>query len=45
MSGGPTLPGRLEVMALVGIPEVAHGDDLAALLGDALERTADVLPL
>ena len=34
MSGGATLPGRLEVIALVGIPEVAHGDDLAALLGD-----------
>jgi coenzyme F420-0:L-glutamate ligase / coenzyme F420-1:gamma-L-glutamate ligase len=36
--------GRVEVVALDGIPEVAVGDDLAALLGDALERHG-VLPL
>ena len=37
--------GRLEVVALDGIPEIQPGDDLAAQLGDALERTADLLPL
>jgi coenzyme F420-0:L-glutamate ligase / coenzyme F420-1:gamma-L-glutamate ligase len=38
-------PGRLEVLALDGIPEVAAGDDLGALVVSALEQTADVLPL
>lgn len=37
--------GRLEVIALEGIPEVAPGDDLPALLLAALERTPDVPPL
>src|SRR3989454_9061122 len=37
--------GRLEVVALDGIPEIRPGEDLAAKLGDALERTADLLPL
>jgi len=37
--------GRLEVIALEGIPEVAPGDELPALLLAALERTPDVLPL
>jgi coenzyme F420-0:L-glutamate ligase/coenzyme F420-1:gamma-L-glutamate ligase len=37
--------GRLEVVALGGIPEIRPGDDLAAQLGDALERTAELLPL
>lgn len=37
--------GRLEVVALDGIPEVAAGDDLAAMLGDALKRLGDFLPL
>ena len=37
--------GRVEVVALEGIPEIAEGDDLAALLGDALERRTDHLPL
>ena len=36
---------RLEVFALDGIPEVRFGDDLVALIGDALERTPDALPL
>lgn len=40
-----TRPGRLEVIALEGIPEVQAGDDLAGLLGDALERTEGALPL
>ena len=43
-SRGP-VDGRVEVVALDGIPEVAVGDDLAALLGDALERLEDLLPL
>jgi coenzyme F420-0:L-glutamate ligase/coenzyme F420-1:gamma-L-glutamate ligase len=37
--------GRLEVVALDGIPEVVPGDDLATLLGDAIERTSDATPL
>ncbi|HLQ48762.1 MAG TPA: coenzyme F420-0:L-glutamate ligase, partial [Candidatus Dormibacteraeota bacterium] len=37
--------GRLEVVALDGIPEIRPGDDLAAQLGDAVERTAGLLPL
>lgn len=37
--------GRLEVRALDGIPEIVEGADLAAILGDALEREADLLPL
>jgi coenzyme F420-0:L-glutamate ligase/coenzyme F420-1:gamma-L-glutamate ligase len=37
--------GRLEVIALDGIPEVRPGDDLATLVGDGLERTVGALPL
>jgi len=37
--------GRVEVVALAGLPEVRPGDDLAAMIGDALEATAGVLPL
>jgi coenzyme F420-0:L-glutamate ligase/coenzyme F420-1:gamma-L-glutamate ligase len=37
-SDGPTQPGHLSVMALAGIPEIRPGDDLAGLLGDAIER-------
>ena len=37
--------GRLEVIALRGIPEVRPGDDLAALLCTALAETDDVPPL
>ncbi len=40
-----TKPGRLEVIALDGIPEVRPGDDLASLVGDALVRTEAALPL
>ena len=42
---GDGADGRVEVIALDGIPEVAVGDDLAAMLADALERQADLLPL
>jgi coenzyme F420-0:L-glutamate ligase/coenzyme F420-1:gamma-L-glutamate ligase len=42
---GSTGDGRLEIVALDGIPEVRPGDDLAAQLGDALERSAGLLPL
>jgi coenzyme F420-0:L-glutamate ligase/coenzyme F420-1:gamma-L-glutamate ligase len=35
----------VEAIALLGIPEVRTGDDLGALVGDALEATAGVLPL
>jgi coenzyme F420-0:L-glutamate ligase/coenzyme F420-1:gamma-L-glutamate ligase len=37
--------GRLEVLALDGIPEVVPGDDLHAFLGDAIERTDGAMPL
>ena len=45
MSDARTRPERLEVIALDGIPEVHPGDDLAGLIGDALERTGGALPL
>ena len=45
MSDGVPGPVRLEIVALDGIPEVRRGDDLAGLIGDALERTAGTLPL
>jgi coenzyme F420-0:L-glutamate ligase / coenzyme F420-1:gamma-L-glutamate ligase len=41
----PADAGRVEAVALDGIPEIALGDDLAAILGDALERQVDLLPL
>lgn len=37
--------GSVRVVALDGIPEVRAGDDLGALLGDAIERTPATLPL
>ena len=40
-----TEPGHLEIWALDGIPEIAQGDDLAAILGDALERMPGLAPL
>ena len=41
----PADSGRVEVVALDGIPEIAAGDDLAAIIGEALERQLDLLPL
>ena len=35
---------RVEVIALAGLPEVGPGDDLEAMIGDALEATDGVLP-
>jgi coenzyme F420-0:L-glutamate ligase/coenzyme F420-1:gamma-L-glutamate ligase len=43
--GGAIRDGRLEVVALEGVPEVRPGDDLAGLIGDAIERTAGARPL
>jgi coenzyme F420-0:L-glutamate ligase / coenzyme F420-1:gamma-L-glutamate ligase len=37
--------GRVEILALDGVPEIVPGDNLPAILGDAIERTAGVLPL
>ena len=37
--------GRVEVIALAGLPEVVEGDDIAAMIGDALNATVGVLPL
>jgi coenzyme F420-0:L-glutamate ligase/coenzyme F420-1:gamma-L-glutamate ligase len=45
MPADGTEPGHLEIWALDGIPEVTEGDDLAAILGNALERTPDLAPL
>jgi len=36
--------GRVEIVALAGLPEVVPGDDLEAMIGDALEATPGVLP-
>jgi len=38
-------PATIEVLALDGIPEIRVRDDLARLIGDALERTPGALPL
>jgi coenzyme F420-0:L-glutamate ligase/coenzyme F420-1:gamma-L-glutamate ligase len=37
--------GRIEIIALAGIPEIVPGDALGRILGDAIERTARLLPL
>jgi coenzyme F420-0:L-glutamate ligase/coenzyme F420-1:gamma-L-glutamate ligase len=37
--------GRVEVVALEGIPEIRPGDDLGALIGDAIAAQPDLLPL
>ena len=37
--------GRVEILALAGLPEIREGDDLATLIGDALAATPGVLPL
>ncbi len=36
--------GRVEILALAGLPEVREGDDLEAMIGDALEATMGALP-
>jgi coenzyme F420-0:L-glutamate ligase/coenzyme F420-1:gamma-L-glutamate ligase len=37
--------GRVEVIALAGLPEIHEGDDLERLIGDALEATPGALPV
>jgi coenzyme F420-0:L-glutamate ligase/coenzyme F420-1:gamma-L-glutamate ligase len=37
--------GRIEVVALDGIPEIRPGDDLGALVGDGIAATPGLLPL
>jgi coenzyme F420-0:L-glutamate ligase/coenzyme F420-1:gamma-L-glutamate ligase len=39
------MPADVEIVALDGIPEIASGDDLGTILGDAIERTAGLPPL
>jgi len=41
----PSMPSELRVIALEGVPEVRTGDDLAALLNDAIARTPHAAPL
>ncbi|HEY4190622.1 MAG TPA: coenzyme F420-0:L-glutamate ligase [Candidatus Limnocylindrales bacterium] len=36
--------GRVEILALAGLPEVHEGDDLEGMIGDALEATDGALP-
>jgi coenzyme F420-0:L-glutamate ligase/coenzyme F420-1:gamma-L-glutamate ligase len=44
--GAATEPGgRVEAIALTGIPEIGVGDDLAARIGDAIDATSGVVPL
>ena len=40
-----SVDGSIHVLALTGIPEIVEGDDLAARIGDAIERTAGAAPL
>lgn len=40
-----TEPGRVEILALEGIPEIHAGDDLAGAIGDALAATHGAMPL
>ncbi len=35
----------IHLLALTGIPEIVEGDDLAALIGDAIEATSGATPL
>ncbi len=35
----------IHLVALEGIPEIASGDDLGRIIGDAIDRSASVLPL
>jgi coenzyme F420-0:L-glutamate ligase/coenzyme F420-1:gamma-L-glutamate ligase len=44
MSADPA-PGRVEIVALDGIPEITPGDDLGAILVAAIERAPGLLPL
>ncbi len=37
--------GSVRIHALDGIPEIGAGDDLASLIGSAIDRTSEVLPL
>jgi len=37
--------GRVEIVALTGLPEVRVGDDLAGMIGDALAATDGALPI
>ena len=39
------MPADVEIVALDGIPEIASGDDLGTILGDAIERTDRLTPL
>ena len=41
----PRPGGRIEAIALAGIPEIVGGDDLAALIGDAIAAAPGLLPL
>jgi coenzyme F420-0:L-glutamate ligase/coenzyme F420-1:gamma-L-glutamate ligase len=44
-AGARSAVGAIVVLALEGIPEVRLGDDLGNLIGDAIERTPDAVPV
>jgi coenzyme F420-0:L-glutamate ligase/coenzyme F420-1:gamma-L-glutamate ligase len=45
MSADAAAGGRVEILALAGIPEIVPGADLIAIIGDSIERSAGTLPL
>jgi coenzyme F420-0:L-glutamate ligase/coenzyme F420-1:gamma-L-glutamate ligase len=45
MPGEDAPAARVEILGLAGIPEITPGDDLMAILGDAIARTEGALPL
>jgi len=42
---GPAQDARVEILALAGVPEIQSGDDLAAILNDAIAGTPGIAPL
>jgi coenzyme F420-0:L-glutamate ligase/coenzyme F420-1:gamma-L-glutamate ligase len=45
MPAEPAVGGQVQILALQGIREVQPGDDIAAIIGDSIERTPGTLPL
>ncbi|MDQ6793592.1 MAG: coenzyme F420-0:L-glutamate ligase [Chloroflexota bacterium] len=44
-AGAPAPDGRVEILALAGIPEIQSGDDLAAILNASIAATPGIAPL
>lgn len=45
MAGSPSVAERIEAVAISGLGEIEPGDDLPALIADALASATDLLPL